>query len=186
MGHQDQFRCSGFPLFVPWKYILLSLRSLGCPGGGGSPGVPRGVPGVSAYDAQAGKEEHPPRGNNPSGEARPEPYGTTPQVFWDSFRLLPHPRRLDRHRQVSVRFPTRPPDGATRTLRRGAGRAGWGGCLSVLRQRTAPLSVGLQGTPVPHGRVSRERPYSSQRCRSATRAPPGIRTRALSRPMRAR
>ena len=125
----------------------------GLPGEAGGPRVSPGAsPGDSTDDSQVRKEEHPPRGIIPSGEARPEPYGTTPQVFWDSFRLLPHPRRLDRHRQVSVRFPTRQPDGATRTFRRGAVRQSGMGRLPklvLLRTEDRSLKRGITGDASP-------------------------------------
>ena len=124
-------------------------------------------------------EVHPPlRGSTPRDHLR---YSGTPSDYYLTLADWTVTGRLAfASQRVSQMAPLGPFVGAP------SGKAGWGGCLSVLRQRTAPLSVGLQGTPVPHGRVSRERPYSSQRCRSATRAPPGIRTRALSRPMRER
>ena len=118
-------------------------------------GGPRVSPGasrvISAYDRTGSERRNIlPAGTTHTGEARPEPSGTTPRVFWDSFRLLPHPRRLDRHRQVSVRFPTRQPDGATRTFRRGAVRqSGMGRLPKRVETEDRSLKRGITGDASP-------------------------------------
>ena len=111
----------------------------GLPGEAGGPRVSPGAsPGDSADDSQVGKEEHPPRrGHNPSGEARPEPYGITPHgVVHLRYSGTPSDYHLTladwtvtgrlafASQRVSQMAPLGPFVGAP------SGRAGWGGCLS--------------------------------------------------------